>query len=215
VLADLDDRRADALLASKLESLLAGKLERDVELDLLEAARVREADEVKAKLAAFEATRDSNDPLSGYREALQGGNFRRGMALFREKTELSCLRCHKIRGDGGEVGPELTRIGAEKPREYLLQSIVAPNAAIAQGFETIVVATTDGRVVAGVLKGEDEQTLKLMTPEAELVEILKDDIEERSRGDSAMPADLVTKMSKAELRDLVEFLSRMGGGFGR
>ena len=108
---------------------------------------------------------------------------------------------------GGEVGPDLTGIGARQDRKYILESIVEPNKQIAQGFESVVLATADGRVITGVLRGEDEKAVHLMTAEGKAVNVPKDAIEERKRGPSAMPADLVQKLSRSELRDLVEFLA--------
>ncbi|MBX6314046.1 MAG: HEAT repeat domain-containing protein [Isosphaeraceae bacterium] len=207
-LGELPVAAADAVLSRWLDALLAGKVAPEIQLDLLEAAARRSSGEVKAKLARYEAMRSTEDPLAPYREALLGGDARRGRRIFREKAEVQCLRCHKIHGQGGEVGPDLTGIGGRKERTYILESIVAPNRQIAQGFETLVVAQTDGQVLAGVLKGEDSQSLKLMTPEGRLVVLPKADIEETKRGASAMPEDISKNLSKAELRDLVEFLAR-------
>ena len=49
------------------------------------------------------------------------------------------MRCHKIAGRGGDVGPDLSKIGGEKTRAYLLESIVLPNKAIAKNFESVEV----------------------------------------------------------------------------
>ena len=84
---------------------------------------------------------------------------------------------------------------------------MVPNHAIAEGFETRVLALKDGTIVAGVVKKDDGNTLTLMTPEAKTIEVERAQVDEERRGDSAMPADLVNKMSKRELRDLVEFLA--------
>lgn len=128
-----------------------------------------------------------------------------------EKTEVYCLRCHKLGGQGGEVGPELSKIAADpaKTREYLLESIVDPNRQIAKGFDSVLLSTDDGRIVAGVLKSEDERELRLMTPEGKLVAIAKDEIDERRQGQSAMPDKIIASLSKSELRDLVEFLANL------
>lgn len=203
----MDLPAADALLARWLDRLLAGDVAPEVRLDLLDAASARRAEEVRARLAAYESRRPEGDPVAAYREALHGGDRFRGARIFREKAEVSCLRCHKIRGEGGEVGPELTGIGAKQPREYLLESIVAPNKQIAEGFETQIVATADGQVVAGVVRSDDDETLTLITAEGRVVAIPKADVEERTRGESAMPGDLMEHMSKSELRDLIEFLA--------
>jgi quinoprotein glucose dehydrogenase len=60
-----------------------------------------------------------------------------------------------------------------------------------------------------VHKGEDAQELRLMTAEAKALTIPKDQIEERTRGKSAMPEDVLKHLSRSELRDLVEFLASL------
>lgn len=122
------------------------------------------------------------------------------------------MGCHKVRNTtgepaGGDVGPELSDIGARQARVYLLESILDPNKQIAQGFELIVLATSDGRVQTGILRGEDEKEVRLVTAEGKVMNVRKDTIEDRKRGPSAMPSDLARKLSKAELRDLIEFLA--------
>jgi quinoprotein glucose dehydrogenase len=207
VLGGMKDAEADTVLARDLEKLLANKLPADVQLDLLDAAAKRQAADVKEKLAKFEAGRSKSDHLANYREALFGGDAEAGKRIFLQKAEVSCLRCHKIKGEGGDVGPELAGIGAKQTREYLLESIVDPNRQIAKGFETVVLTLKNGKVETGVLKAEDAKEVHLMTAEAKLVVVSKDQIDERRTGKSAMPEDIIKNLSKAELRDLVEFLA--------
>jgi quinoprotein glucose dehydrogenase len=203
------DAQADALLLRWLDRLLAGVVAPALQLDLLEAAAQRSSAEVRSKLERFEAARKNDDPLAAYRETLVGGDRRRGRSIFLEKAEVSCLRCHKVRGKGGEVGPDLTGIGGRQNREYLLGAIVTPNSQIAQGFETWVVAKTDGQVVAGVFKSDDGRTLHLITPEGKPISVLKNEIDEQTRGASAMPDDLIKSLTKSELRDLIEYLATL------
>lgn len=205
ILGKLDGPGADELLAHGLDRLLAGQLPIETHLDLLTAASERSSETVRRKLEQFEASR-GQDPLALYREALAGGNAERGRQIFYDRAQLSCLRCHKIEGAGGEVGPELTTISSRQTREYLLESIVAPDKTIAKGFETVVVVTADGLAHTGVVKAEDDRQLTLITPEAKLITIPKDQIDERARGPSSMPDTLVKYLTKSELRDLVEFL---------
>ena len=90
-----------------------------------------------------------------------------------------------------------------------MESIAVPNAQIAKGFETLVVVTADGRSYVGIAKENDDKQLKLMLADGNLVTLKKSDIEETAKGQSAMPADLVNKLSPSDLRDLVEFLASL------
>jgi quinoprotein glucose dehydrogenase len=206
-LGALEGPAADAILSRWLDQLAAGRVAPEVQLDLIEAAARRPARAVRDQLARVEAGQPKDDPMARARVALSGGDADRGGRIFREKAEVQCLRCHKLGGAGGGVGPELTGIGARTDRASILESIVAPNRQIAQGFETVVVATTDGRIHTGILKREDEAQVHLMTADGQLAIIPKDRIEDRKRGDSAMPPGLAQKLSLRELRDLVEFLA--------
>ena len=114
-----------------------------------------------------------------------------------------------VRGSGGEVGPDLSAIAVEKKREYLLESLVLPNAQIAKGFESTMLATVDGKIHVGIVKSEDEKSVRLMTADGSIVAIATDDVDDRASGKSAMPEDLVKTLSKADIRDLVEYLSTL------
>jgi quinoprotein glucose dehydrogenase len=208
ILGTSDRPEADVLLARALDRQV-GKPDHAIELELIEAASKRKSPEVASRLARWRQGRSKDGPAADYHEALEGGDPDRGRKIYTDNAAVYCVRCHKIKGEGGEVGPELTGVGGRHPRNYLLESIVAPNQAIAQGFESVIVARNDGTVVTGVFKAEDEKALRLMTAEARLIEVPKADIEERKRGASAMPDDLHKKLTKAELRDLVEFLATL------
>ncbi len=198
---------ADRVLAKWLDKLSAKQVPGEVTLDLLEASRLRAGNEIRDRLQKLDEARSPRDALAPFREALAGGNAQRGAKILMEKAEVSCLRCHKVHGKGGEVGPELTGIGSRQDREYLLASIVTPNAAIAKGFETLVIAKNDGQVVSGVLKEDDGKNLRLLDVNGKSVSVSKSEIEEQKRGASAMPEDVVKHLSKSEIRDLVEYLA--------
>src|SRR5262249_61593109 len=108
---------------------------------------------------------------------------------------------------GGGGGPTPPGPAPRHDKAYILESIVDPNKQIAEGFESVVLATSDGQVITGVFRGEDARAVHLMTAEGKPVDVAKDTIEERKRGPSAMPTDLAPKLSKSELPNLVQFLS--------
>lgn len=206
-LGEIAAPQADALLIASLDKLRAGELKPETHLDLLLAAESKANPAVQSKLA--ECRPASADPLAVYAACLHGGDAGRGRQIFFEKTEAACLRCHRVGTKGGEVGPPLSGVASREKRDYLLESIVAPNRRIAKGFETVVLALEDGQSVVGVLKSEDDDVLQLVSFEGNAIAVKKSDISERSSGDSAMPEQAVKTLSKREIRDLVEFLSTL------
>ena len=207
ILGEMKGTPAEALLVHWLDKLLAGAVPPEVQLDLLEAAGRHPTAEVRGRLNQFEAARPMNDGLAPYRETLVGGDAANGRRIFLYKSEVSCLRCHKISGEGGEVGPDLTGVGTRQKRDYLLESIVDPNKQIAKGFETVVLVLKNGTVVSGIVKEDTGKQLRLITAEGKFLTVPADQIEERQTGKSAMPEDVIKSLTKSELRDLVEFLA--------
>lgn len=207
----------DKLLAEWLDAANAGKVPAELLLDVLDAAEVRTAakklkltEPLKPKLDAYRTAQSkAKDKLAAWSEALAGGDAENGRSIFLNNAAVYCQRCHRLDNVGGDVGPQLNGIAAEsgKDRRYLLESIAQPSAQIAKGFESVVLVLTDGRTVTGVLKSDDKKQVKIVTAEAKELDIPLDDIESRRTGPSAMPDDLHKKMTRRELRDVVEFLA--------
>lgn len=120
---------------------------------------------------------------------------------------MSCIRCHKADGEGGEVGPDMTGMITRHPRDYILESILYPNKNIAQGFENVLVTLQNGTAYAGVIKSESTEELELNSPEDGLLKIKKSDIKSREKGLSGMPEGFGTILTPQEIRDLVEFIA--------
>jgi quinoprotein glucose dehydrogenase len=201
---------ADAVIAQQLDLLLAGKVKAGLTLDLLEAATSRKDDAIQKKLAAFEAMRKADDPLARWRECIEGGDSKAGKVIFAEKAEAACMRCHKVKGEGGDVGPDLAEVGKKMGREYVLRSIVDPNAVIAKGYDNVMVTLKKGDVVAGLLSAETADELSLKNPaDAKLQRVKKADVKERMSLPSAMPPGIGEVLTKRELRDLVQYLSAL------
>jgi quinoprotein glucose dehydrogenase len=200
---------ADATLASGVESYLAGNLPSDCWLNVIEAATSRIPDDLQQRLDQQQQQWTQSDPLSAYRDASDGGDVARGESLFYTRSDLSCVRCHRAGARGGDVGPNLAGLAAQKDRRYMLESIVLPDAAIAKGFESVRVLDDLGNITNGVFKSETDDFLDLVSAEGTAIRIDKESIVERFRGNSAMPADLHKMITRRELRDLVAFLSSL------
>src|SRR4030095_8134486 len=124
---------------------------------------------LKGKVESYQAAQPKDDPLVGFREALYGGDAGGGKTIFFERAEVACLRCHKINGEGGDVGPNLTGIGTRQTREYILDSILYHTKHISAGVETLLVSLKNGTAYAGILKSEDANDLVLNSPEDGIV----------------------------------------------
>ena len=113
-----------------------------------------------------------------------------------------------IGGSGGNVGPDLSEIGKQKDRRYILESIVNPNAQIAKGFETVLLATDEGKVISGVIREENDDTIQLMDKTGAIIRVPTETVVDRAKGKSSMPEDMMKYLSKSDLRDLVEYLAQ-------
>jgi quinoprotein glucose dehydrogenase len=189
-------------LAAKLD---AGGLDPTIHLEVLEATQKRLGREV----AAAPASGSSEEMVAAWSDTLEGGDVARGRELFFTKGEVSCVRCHRAEGKGGDVGPGLDGISATKQRTYLLESIVAPNATVAEAYRTTLILTDEGQTVAGIIVSEDADTVKLKMADGTIKEVAVASIDERTSGPSSMPADLAGKLTRRELRDLIAWLASL------
>jgi quinoprotein glucose dehydrogenase len=206
VLGTMQGRTIDPVISMWLDKVVAGKAPKEIEMEVLEAAVKRSDPLVKSQLDRYNERR-SKDPMAKYSECLAGGDAEAGKKVFYERTDVACLRCHKIKGTGGEVGPDLTGIGSRATREYLLESIVLPNNRIAKGFENLVIRMKDGASHIGILKGDDAENIMVLSADEGPLKIAKASIETLDPGLSAMPNDLAGLLSKHDMRNLIEFLA--------
>jgi quinoprotein glucose dehydrogenase len=217
-----ESQPADYLLDNWLGDLIAGKVPPALALDILDAAETRVTTPklklyapLKQRVARYReaqakaAEGPKGDKLVAYSDALEGGDAEKGRGVFLNNSAVYCQRCHKLDGQGGDVGPVLNGIAAdkEKDRRYLLESVVFPNVKIAKGYDTVILLLADETTVSGVVKSEDKKQIKLVTAENKEVVVPVEDVLRRRTGPSAMPDDLYKKLTRRELRDLVEFLS--------
>jgi quinoprotein glucose dehydrogenase len=208
-LSALPGKDADELVDQWLDRLQADNLPKELRLDVLQAAGKRSAPMIRQKLGAYEANCSKNNPLGLYEASLYGGTKADGKKVFFEKPEAQCVRCHRINGQGGDVGPDLSHIGTQKDRRYLLESIVLPNKQIAQGFDSVMVMLKNGETQAGVLKSETPDQLVLNSADNGAVTLSKADIRSRKAALSPMPEGLGQILSGEDLRNLIEFLSSL------
>ncbi len=139
------------------------------------------------------------------------GDVARGEKVYR-RMEMNCLKCHAVAGAGGRVGPDMTSIGASAQVDYLIESLLNPNAKIKEGYNSLVVETGDGQTRSGVKVRENGQELIIRDAEDREISIPKADKPDVKNGKSLMPEGLTDSLTDQEFIDLVRFLSELGKG---
>ncbi len=150
------------------------------------------------------------------------GNSEAGRKLF--FGEAYCSRCHMVQGEGGRLGPDLSRVGASRPREYLVESIRNPDAELteryvpldfgntATTYELVTVTTQQGTIFSGVILNQDSFSIQFMDDHEQIhswpTSELKSVVHEKR---SPMPAYTQQQLSDSQLNDLLAFLISLHG----
>ena len=137
------------------------------------------------------------------KESVFGANETKGKAVFK----MTCAPCHKMYGEGGIIGPDLT--GSNRGNlDYLLGNILDPSAEIQDDYKMVVVTTRNGRTYIGNIAQENDRQVTLRIVGQDAVVINKSDIQSREvNAASMMPTGLLEPLSDEEIKDLVKFLS--------
>ncbi|MEO2091844.1 MAG: PVC-type heme-binding CxxCH protein, partial [Gemmataceae bacterium] len=139
------------------------------------------------------------------------GDPARGELVYR-RAEMNCLKCHGVAGAGGQVGPDMTSIGASAQIDYLIESLLNPNAKIKEGYNSFLVNTDDGRSFSGIKVRETNAEIVFRDAEDKEITVRKADRPEVKPGKSLMPEGLTDPLTNQEFLDLVRFLSELGKG---
>jgi cytochrome c oxidase cbb3-type subunit III len=131
------------------------------------------------------------------------GDTARGSALFRSK---GCFQCHRVDGQGGRLGPDLTVIGQARSQDYLRRSIIDPNADVPQQYWVLTCANTAGARYEGFILNQDTYTVEFIDMQGELHSLMKSELKDyRVDHVSKMPS-FKAALSAGELDDLVAYL---------
>lgn len=144
--------------------------------------------------------------------AKRTGNAEIGKKLLTASLtgEAQCLKCHMVRGTGGQIGPDLSMIGKKGSRENLYDSILQPSKAIADQYLSWKIDTVDGQTITGLLVSETETTVTIRDANGKDYPIAIKDIEKRSKSlVSLMPDNLAAALTEDELIDVIEYLTTL------
>ena len=139
----------------------------------------------------------------------------RGAQLF---SEAMCVQCHRIGGQGGANGPDLTGVGSRFARGDLLRAILEPNAAVSDQWRDTAITLKDGSMVVGRIIASDKESLTLSTnplgPDRERVERAEITNSEQITT-SSMPQGMLDTRTRQEILDLLGYLETAGSTAGR
>lgn len=216
ILAKLQVEGIDDLFVEHLKLLQANQGVSSAALELLAAAAERKEAEVKAALIDFENSQNqSNEKLTRWLPALEGGDVANGFALYQALPAGQCMRCHKASTKGsqgshnvdGEAGPNLAGVAKRGNRRYLLESVVYANAVVVSGYGIVSLELTNGASLVGTLLQEKPDFVDLNSS-GNLWRINRKDIKSMTPPVSAMPPyDALLK--PGEVRDLVAWLATL------
>ena len=194
-----------------LERVAAGELPQDLNFAVANALFSSPDQDIRRRAAKYLKlpAAAKGVPLPPVAELVkQAGNASRGQQLF--KTTGTCIKCHKVRGEGKEVGPDLSEIGSKLSKEAMFVSILDPSAGISHNYESYTAILESGNIVTGIVVSRTDERVTLRNAEAidktyqmsEVEELVKNTV-------SIMPADLQQTMTARDLVDVVEFITTL------
>lgn len=144
--------------------------------------------------------------IASWLERLEDGDAKRGYDVFRS-AKAACSGCHQVGYLGGNLGPELSRIGQSRTRRDLVASILYPSMHIAQGYYPIRIRTNEGEVINGLLSKQTDDYVELTHGVNQVARIPRAEIEEQAASAlSVMPAGLEQQLTAQEFADLLAYL---------
>ena len=154
-----------------------------------------------------ELSADREAALQRYRslfseDAVSGADLGRGRQVY----ERTCAVCHKMYGEGGDLGPDIT--GANRADlSYILDNILNPSGEIPEGYRMVFITTTDGRAYTGTVASETDRQVTLRMIGDDPVVIEKSEIQARESPDvSLMPEGLLNTLSDEDAIALIAYL---------
>lgn len=188
----LDDRRIKLLRASPPRSTAA----RAAWLRVVRPGQLPARPAVTELQAWLQRLQGPADPAAGER-------------VFFHAASGGCFRCHRFEGRGGDVGPDLSRVGNTIGRRRLLQSILEPSREVAPQYYAWTIILKDGRTLVGTLVRESaDGTQVYADAHGKQTSLSTSQIARRRASPrSIMPDQLIDQLTDQELRDLLAFLA--------
>jgi putative heme-binding domain-containing protein len=199
-----------------LTEVAAGRIPR-AHITAFHARQIRSLDDAELTKQLAEVWGEWREPAADKRQliatlkqrltpaTLAKADKSQGRALY----NTACAACHRLYGEGGQVGPDLTGAGRDN-LDYLLETIVDPSAVVTADFRMSVASLKDGRVLNGIVAVQTARTLTLKTM-TETITVERGEIESLQESKlSLMPEGLLEALTETQARDLIAYLMSPG-----
>lgn len=202
--------------ATWAKALLAAIGKKDISAEALNLNQVRkllatkDAELIKAVSAQWGTIREGRSPqrdavIAEMRQMIRRtpGDPHRGQEVFKKV----CGQCHKIYGEGQEVGPDVT-LNGRNSYDQLLSNVFDPSLVIGASYQARTIVTTKGRVVSGLIAEESDQRVVLKVQGGKQEVIPRAEIDEFKVSEvSLMPEDVEKTLKPQEIADLFAFIT--------
>ncbi len=154
-----------------------------------------------------QTAQNKQELIAKYKQDLTPKNLEKAdLSNGRVVFSKTCMKCHKLYGFGGGIGPDLT--GSNRNNlDYVLENVLDPSAAIGKDFQLTNITTIDGRLIAGIIAEQNARSVTIQTVNERVV-LPREDIEETQIAPiSMMPEGQLDMLTKDQIRDLVAYLA--------
>lgn len=215
----MDVRRACVRAASKVNHSASeiAKVYEEKKLDsqlhqtlaaALHSAPSRSTREVAARLFPLPPSKQGEKLPPIQQLAGRRGDADNGKKIF--DTTGTCLKCHVVKNEGKEIGPNLTEIGSKLSREAMFESIIYPSAGISHNYEAYLLVLANGTTQTGLITSETDNAISIKGDDGIVRTFPMADVDEKVKQKlSLMPADLQKLMTVKEMVDVVEYLQTL------
>jgi putative heme-binding domain-containing protein len=137
------------------------------------------------------------------------GDAGRGKGLFEGKAV--CAQCHRVKGQGPRVAPDLSEIGAIRTLAALQRTLLNPTESLLPINRPVRIVTKDGRSIRGRRLNEDTYTVQLIDAQERLHSLVKADLKEFVVETTATMPSYQGRLTADELADVIAYLITLKG----
>jgi len=198
------------IIEKLVKELIDGRIAPEIQLEVLEEGTTiaRDYPDIRMLMDNYNNFTKKQDIMTRYEVALMGGNAEKGKDVFFGHAQAQCSKCHSLKQIDRQIGPSLEGVAKRHSREFLLQSIVDPQAEITLGYGIVSAKLNNDRIVNGTLMKKDENRITIKLPDNSLEYFESSEIKSLSKPVGTMP-ELKSILNLRQVRDLVSYLATL------